>query len=678
MKFPGKLEAGRIDGVLTESKYIKGTYIVVSTLNDRDSIPTGVKIKGSKCYVSNLMAEYIWNGDSWEELGNVPSLPTDENIYALQNGHWVELTIEEDIQNALAPIKDSINTLNEGLAKANEDIKEVQNTIETLDGEVVKYTVIPDASYLELNKTKYKDSVDIDDPTTPSFYTDAKVPSRRSIQLANYDSLSGFGTAYNGEDLSSEAFNLAMVSKWNVADFGSKRIHLNLNTKDNITVNDNLTLLDSEDKQELENSITQNVKLLQTQIDNLNENSLQASDITESTINGTFLVKDKEVNIYGLGTAAFTDSSEYDANGAAEVVKQELETNLTNLSSEITNNTNSISTINSKVPLEATPENQLVDKQTMRDFVNSSLEASAANFVSATNIVGGNTTFANFESLLVGPWYINRVEVAQSQLKKNDYAIYEKTVDGVGEQWRANYSGTNWEPQNRVGNSLTPDQQSAINSGITTAKVTQISDNKSAIETNSQNITQLQTNISNLGNNLKTIQETQSNIIDGNVIVGKATADANNNIITDTYATKQELETGLNTKQNTIEDVNDIPVENEYVTSVKQVNGKIQVTRASVIIPEVNVKDVLGVENNAVLVGNNEGNFTISHKTEGFADGVQGDSSNIQVVTSINVDKGHIVGVSLQSLNDVISSPNSKITIGGGGAESLISEGDNL
>lgn len=53
-----------------------------------------------------------------------------------------------------------------------------------------------------------------------------------SITLTNHNSL--FGT-----DTSGSIYNLAMVSKWNVADFGSASLHLNLNTVDTITVNDN-------------------------------------------------------------------------------------------------------------------------------------------------------------------------------------------------------------------------------------------------------------------------------------------------------------------------------------------------------------------------------------------------------------------------------------------------------
>lgn len=57
-------------------------------------------------------------------------------------------------------------------------------------------------------------------------------PGRQHIVLKNHDSL--LGTATNGE-----TYNVAMVSKWDVADFGSAQLHLNLNSKDGVaTIND--------------------------------------------------------------------------------------------------------------------------------------------------------------------------------------------------------------------------------------------------------------------------------------------------------------------------------------------------------------------------------------------------------------------------------------------------------
>ena len=57
-------------------------------------------------------------------------------------------------------------------------------------------------------------------------------PGRKHIVLKNHDSV--LGTATDGG-----TYNLAMVSKWDVADFGSAQLHANLNSKDgSVTIND--------------------------------------------------------------------------------------------------------------------------------------------------------------------------------------------------------------------------------------------------------------------------------------------------------------------------------------------------------------------------------------------------------------------------------------------------------
>ena len=56
-------------------------------------------------------------------------------------------------------------------------------------------------------------------------------PGRHHVVLANHDSI--LGTATDGQ-----TYNVAMVSKWDVADFGTNKLHANLNTSDVVTIND--------------------------------------------------------------------------------------------------------------------------------------------------------------------------------------------------------------------------------------------------------------------------------------------------------------------------------------------------------------------------------------------------------------------------------------------------------
>lgn len=105
MKFAGLLEAGRLDGVLTESKWVKGTYIAVNSITERNKIHWGVLTAGTKCYVNvgdnnNPAGEYRWNGSSWDYVGpgiTYADLEEDNwHIYGRRktdgkNAQWVQI-----------------------------------------------------------------------------------------------------------------------------------------------------------------------------------------------------------------------------------------------------------------------------------------------------------------------------------------------------------------------------------------------------------------------------------------------------------------------------------------------------------------------------------------------------------------------------------------------------------
>ena len=73
--------------------------------------------------------------------------------------------------------------------------------------------------------------------------------TRKTIQLSNYDSISGVTTTGLGA-------NLIMVSKWDVADIGSPQIHANLNTIDNVTINDDKVIATTDQIPNTDNFVT--------------------------------------------------------------------------------------------------------------------------------------------------------------------------------------------------------------------------------------------------------------------------------------------------------------------------------------------------------------------------------------------------------------------------------------
>lgn len=115
-----------------------------------------------------------------------------------------------------------------------------------------------------------------------------------------------------------------------------------------------------------------------------------------------------------------------------------------NLSDRINTNLNSINTINSKIPAQASSTNQLADK----DFVNSSIANNAATFQGTFETVN---------------------DLPTTNVKNNDYAfIVTTTSEGNPEYKRYKYNGTQWIEEFTLNNSsFTANQWAAINSGIT-------------------------------------------------------------------------------------------------------------------------------------------------------------------------------------------------------------------
>lgn len=131
----------------------------------------------------------------------------DKAVADLVNGAPETLDTIKEVADAIEQNGDAITALNDIVAKNKVAIEAVdveqKSTAEKLDK-------------LDAKAVKYQDIGD----------------NRKTIQLANFDNLTGVTTSGIG-------INLAMVSKWDKADFGSAQIETNLNAKDGIvTIND--------------------------------------------------------------------------------------------------------------------------------------------------------------------------------------------------------------------------------------------------------------------------------------------------------------------------------------------------------------------------------------------------------------------------------------------------------
>lgn len=139
--------------------------------------------------------------------------------------------------------------------------------------------------------------------------------SRKTIQLANHDNLSGIGT-------DGEGYNLAMISKWDKADYGSPRLPINLNgSEDRPTYNDTKEIALVEDIEGI--TIPTKVSELENDSDFQDDEQVDAKiqaaiDIQTGTINEKFSNVDSS-----LGSLEILISEETEARGLADTKLQE-------------------------------------------------------------------------------------------------------------------------------------------------------------------------------------------------------------------------------------------------------------------------------------------------------------------------------------------------------------------
>lgn len=149
----------------------------------------------------------------------------------------VKAEVTEEINAAATALQDGIDDLEE--KKANvEDVPSIEGlAVATAVTEEIAAAVAPLAVKAEVTEEINAASVNlqqgIDELDEKKVDWTESTPGRKHIVLKNHDSI--LGTATDGM-----TYNVAMVSKWDVADFGSSNLHLNLNSKDGIaTINDN-------------------------------------------------------------------------------------------------------------------------------------------------------------------------------------------------------------------------------------------------------------------------------------------------------------------------------------------------------------------------------------------------------------------------------------------------------
>ena len=136
IKVPGTWIPGIKTGVVVESKYVKGGYITVDSIEERDRLlrETDVVTPGTKIFVKNTDAEYIYVEHVAGETGEFQS--TVENT--IQNVRDAGFVTDNQVTTIFEEQAPSIveQTVNEILP--NEVDKKVDAKLEVLADEIAK------------------------------------------------------------------------------------------------------------------------------------------------------------------------------------------------------------------------------------------------------------------------------------------------------------------------------------------------------------------------------------------------------------------------------------------------------------------------------------------------------------------------------------------------------------
>lgn len=253
---------------------VKGDYVTVTELGEKDfatvtSVNEGLEGKMDKVELADVAIS-----GSYNDLTDKPNIP---------EGVVVDTELDENSDNAIS--NKAVSTALSGKADKNE--------IPSLEG----YAKTEDVESALANKVDWTESEN----------------GRMHIVLKNHDSV--LGTATNGE-----TYNVAMVSKWDVADFGSGQLHMNLNSTDgNITINDSKVVATKDE-------IPTKVSELENDENYLNEHQSLAGlfksveyDSTEKKIN----FKDETNTVVG-----YVDATDFVKDGMVNEVRVDENNNL--------------------------------------------------------------------------------------------------------------------------------------------------------------------------------------------------------------------------------------------------------------------------------------------------------------------------------------------------------------
>ena len=217
-----------VDEKLSAVYHYKGSVATVEELPETAEV-------GDVYNVEDTGDNYAWNGTAWDklagtaDLSNYLTVDAAAELYLTQSNAASQYATKDELQTSLSekqPVGDYATTTQlEASLSTKLDSETATDTFATKD---------------ELEAGLNQKQPVGDYPKYQNFSAGSTTDRRKTIQLNNFDSISGLMTD------GSTGVNLVMVSKWNKADFGSTQLPFNINSKDGIVqINDTLTVVDN-------------------------------------------------------------------------------------------------------------------------------------------------------------------------------------------------------------------------------------------------------------------------------------------------------------------------------------------------------------------------------------------------------------------------------------------------
>lgn len=165
---------------------------------------------------------------------------TGDGVTIKVDNHVISIT--DDVMEKFSALEDSIKEEERRAETTEKSLKE------SIDGEIERAEKAEQANAEAISKieTDYKEAdetlkKELDEKTKNMVEWQYSSEDRKHIVLGNHENI--LGTSTEGG-----TYNLAMVSKWNVADFGSSSLPMNLNATDGkVTINDDKVVATTDD-----------------------------------------------------------------------------------------------------------------------------------------------------------------------------------------------------------------------------------------------------------------------------------------------------------------------------------------------------------------------------------------------------------------------------------------------